>query len=150
MLNDNIKSLLITEALKARKMAYAPYSHYLVGAALIVPSGNIYTGCNIENASYGLTICAERTAIFKAVSEGQRHIDAIAITGCHLNHLTDDNNLVSDADDTDDYAYPCGACRQVLAEFLPNSGDIDVIVAKSTNDYKEFKLSELLPGTFKL
>lgn len=150
MLNDNIKSLLITEALKARKMAYAPYSHYLVGAALIVPSGNIYTGCNIENASYGLTICAERTAIFKAVSEGQRHIDAIAITGCHLDHLTDDNNLVSDADDTDDYAYPCGACRQVLAEFLPNSGDIDVIVAKSTNDYKEFKLSELLPGTFKL
>ena len=150
MLNDNIKSLLITEALKARKMAYAPYLHYLVGAALIVPSGNIYTGCNIENASYGLTICAERTAIFKAVSEGQRHIDAIAITGCHLDHLTDDNNLVSDADDTDDYAYPCGACRQVLAEFLPNSGDIDVIVAKSTNDYKEFKLSELLPGTFKL
>lgn len=150
MLNDNIKSLLITEALKARKMAYAPYSHYLVGAALIVPSGNIYTGCNIENASYGLTICAERTAIFKAVSEGQRHIDAIAITGCHLDHLTDDNNLVSDADDTDDYAYPCGACRQVLVEFLPNSGDIDVIVAKSTNDYKEFKLSELLPGTFKL
>ena len=150
MLNDNIKSLLITEALKARKMAYAPYSHYLVGAALIVPSGNIYTGCNIENASYGLTICAERTAIFKAVSEGQRHIDAIAITGCHLDHLTDDNNLVSDANDTDDYAYPCGACRQVLAEFLPNSGDIDVIVAKSTNDYKEFKLSELLPGTFKL
>ena len=150
MLNDNIKSLLITEALKARKMAYAPYSHYLVGAALIVPSGNIYTGCNIENASYGLTICAERTAIFKAVSEGQRHIDAIAITGCHLDHMTDDNNLVSDADDTDDYAYPCGACRQVLAEFLPNSGDIDVIVAKSTNDYKEFKLSELLPGTFKL
>ena len=131
-------------------MAYAPYSHYLVGAALIVPSGNIYTGCNIENASYGLTICAERTAIFKAVSEGQRHIDAIAITGCHLDHLTDDNNLVSDADDTDDYAYPCGACRQVLAEFLPNSGDINVIVAKSTNDYKEFKLSELLPGTFKL
>lgn len=150
MLNDNIKSLLITEALKARKMAYAPYSHYLVGAALIVPSGNIYTGCNIENASYGLTICAERTAIFKAVSEGQRHIDAIAITGCHLEHLTDDNYLVSDADDTDDYAYPCGACRQVLAEFLPDSGDIDVIVAKSTNDYKEFKLSELLPGTFKL
>lgn len=150
MLNDNIKSLLITEALKARKMAYAPYSHYLVGAALIVPSGNIYTGCNIENASYGLTICAERTAIFKAVSEGQRHIDAIAITGCHLDHLTDDNNLVSDADDIDDYAYPCGACRQVLAEFLPNSDDIDVIVAKSTNDYKEFKLSELLPGTFKL
>ena len=150
MLNDNIKSLLITEALKARKMAYAPYSHYLVGAALIVPSGNIYTGCNIENASYGLTICAERTAIFKAVSEGQRHIDAIAITGCHLDHLTDDNNLVSDVDDIDDYAYPCGACRQVLAEFLPNSGDIDVIVAKSTNDYKEFKLSELLPGTFKL
>ena len=141
---------LIKKAIEIRKNAYVPYSNYSVGAALLCKNGDVYVGCNIENASYGLTICAERTAIFKAVSEGQRHIDAIAITGCHLDHLTDDNNLVSDADDTDDYAYPCGACRQVLAEFLPNSGDIDVIVAKSTNDYKEFKLSELLPGTFKL
>ena len=173
MVNDKVRELLITEALKARKMAYAPYSNYLVGAALIVPSGNIYTGCNVENASYGLsncaannviytgcnienagytpTNCAERTAIFKAVSEGQRHIDAIAITGCHLEHLTDDNNLVADNVDSEneDYAYPCGACRQVLAEFLPDSGDIDVIVAKSITDYKEYKLSELLPGTFR-
>ena len=149
MLDDNVRDLLITEALKARKMAYAPYSKYLVGAALIVPSGRIYTGCNIENASYGLTICAERTAVFKAVSEGQRHIDAIAITGCHLESIVDDNSLVSD-DPDEDYAYPCGACRQVLAEFLPESGDIEVYVAKSTSDYKVFKLSELLPGTFKL
>jgi cytidine deaminase len=152
MVNDKVRELLITEALKARKMAYAPYSNYLVGAALIVPSGNIYTGCNVENASYGLSNCAERTAVFKAVSEGQRHIDAIAITGCHLEHLTDDNNLVADNIDSEneDYAYPCGACRQVLAEFLPQSGDIDVIVAKSITDYKEYKLSELLPGTFRL
>ena len=151
MVNDKVRELLITEALKARKMAYAPYSNYLVGAALIVPSGNIYTGCNVENASYGLSNCAERTAVFKAVSEGQRHIDAIAITGCHLEHLTDDNNLVADNVDSEneDYAYPCGACRQVLAEFLPDSGDIDVIVAKSITDYKEYKLSELLPGTFR-
>ena len=148
MVNDKVRELLITEALKARKMAYAPYSNYLVGAALIVPSGNIYTGCNVENASYGLSNCAERTAVFKAVSEGQRHIDAIAITGCHLEHLTDDNNLVADNVDSEneDYAYPC---RQVLAEFLPDSGDIDVIVAKSITDYKEYKLSELLPGTFR-
>ena len=149
MLDDNIRDLLITEALKARKMAYAPYSNYLVGAALIVPSGRIYTGCNIENASYGLTICAERTAVFKAVSEGQRHIDAIAITGCHLDNIVDDNSLVSD-DPNEDYAYPCGACRQVLAEFLPESGDMEIYVAKSTSDYKTFKLSDLLPGIFKL
>ena len=137
-MNTQTINLLITEAQKARTMAYAPYSNYLVGAALIVPSGNIYTGCNIENASYGLTVCAERTAIFKSVSEGQRHIDAIAIVGAPLD------------DSSSDYAYPCGACRQVMSEFLPASGDIDVIVAKSTEDYKIFKLSELLPNSFNL
>lgn len=137
-MNTQTINLLITEAEKARTMAYAPYSNYLVGAALIVPSGNIYTGCNVENASYGLTVCAERTAIFKAVSDGQRHIDAIAIFGAPLD------------DSSSDYAYPCGACRQVMSEFLPSSGDIDVIVAKSTEDYKIFKLSELLPNSFNL
>ncbi len=141
MLKDDTIKLLIEEAIKARQMAYAPYSKYLVGAALIVPSGNIYTGCNVENASYGLTNCAERTAIFKAVSVGQRHIDAIAIVGGPLAE-----NELADVD----YAYPCGACRQVLAEFLPESGDIDVIVAKTTEDYRVFKLSELLPYTFDL
>lgn len=139
MLDKNVK-LLITEAMKARQMAYAPYSNFLVGAALVVPSGRIYTGCNVENASYGLTNCAERTAIFNAVSDGQRHIDAIAIVG----------GDISQDDEMPDYAYPCGACRQVLAEFLPISGDIDVIVAKSIEDYKMFKLSELLPESFDL
>ena len=141
-MTDNVINLLIKEALKAREMAYAPYSKYLVGAALVVPSGKIYTGCNVENASYGLTNCAERTAIFKAVSEGQRHIDAIAIVG---GPLIDDDNL-----ETDGYAYPCGACRQVMAEFRPESGDISVIVAKSETDYKIFRLSELLPQTFNI
>jgi len=137
-MNKKVINLLITEAQKARKMAYAPYSNYLVGAALVVPSGNIYTGCNVENASYGLTNCAERTAIFKAVSEGQRHIDAIAIVGAPL------------MDEPSDYAYPCGSCRQVMSEFLPESGNIEVIVAKSLDDYKIFKLSELLPNSFNL
>ena len=139
MLDNNVITLLIEEAMKARQMAYAPYSHYLVGAALVVPSGKIYTGCNVENASYGLANCAERTAIFKAVSEGQRHIDAIAITGAPL-----------DENEEGGYAYPCGACRQVMAEFLPESGDIDVIVARSAEDYKLLKLSELLPNTFSI
>ena len=135
-MKDEVRRLLIDEAIKARKMAYAPYSKFLVGAALVVPSGNIYTGCNIENASYGLTVCAERVAIFKAVSEGQRHIDAIAIVGAPVFE--------------EEYAFPCGACRQVLAEFLPESQDIDVIVAKSQDEYKVFKLSELLPYTFSI
>lgn len=145
--NEKVIRLLIEEAIKARNMAYAPYSKYLVGAALVVPSGKIYTGCNVENASFGLTNCAERTAVFKAVSEGQRHIDAIAIVGGPL--------MEGDADSDDSfiskekYAYPCGACRQVLSEFLPESGDISIIVANSVEDYKVFALSELIPYTFK-
>ena len=145
--------LLIQEASKARMMAYAPYSNYLVGAALVVPSGRIYTGCNVENASYGLTICAERNAIFSAISEGQRHIDAIAIVGGPLINKEEADGETLAFEDIEknpqnDYAYPCGACRQVMAEFLPESGDIDVIVAKSVEDYKIIKLSELLPNTF--
>ena len=147
-MKDEVRKLLIDEAIKARNMAYAPYSKYLVGAALVVPSGRVYTGCNIENASYGLTICAERTAIFKAVSEGQRHIDAIAIVGAPL--FEDDSSDEGGSKGENDYAFPCGACRQVLAEFLPESGDIDVIVAKSQDDYRVFKLSELLPHTFSI
>ena len=136
-MKEEVIKLLITEADKARKYAYAPYSNFLVGAALVVPSGRIFTGCNVENSSYGLTNCAERTAVFKAISEGQRHIDAIAIVG---------GPLAGEME----YAYPCGACRQVLAEFLPESGDIDIFVAKSLEDYKKFKLSELLPKSFSL
>ncbi len=154
-MKEEVIKLLIGEALKARTMAYAPYSNYLVGAALVVPSGRIYTGCNVENASYGLTNCAERTAIFKAVSEGQRHIDAIAIVGAPLDEGFEDAAELDSLDSdnkapNDGYAYPCGACRQVLAEFLPESGDIDIIVAKNTKDYKIYKLSELLPMTFNM
>ncbi|MCR5543061.1 MAG: cytidine deaminase [Eubacterium sp.] len=141
-MKQTVIELLINEAIKARKMAYAPYSGYLVGTALVVPSGKIYTGCNVENASFGLTCCAERTAIFKAVSAGQRHVDAIAITGGKVED--------GDMDNITDFAYPCGACRQVLSEFLPESCDMDVIVARSTTDYKILRLSELIPYTFDL
>ena len=143
-MKQEIIKLLIEEAAKARNMAYAPYSKYLVGAALVVPSGRIYTGCNVENASYGLTNCAERTAIFKAVSEGQRHIDAIAIVGGPLIPEETEGAFKPSGE----YAFPCGACRQVLSEFLPESGDIYIIVANGVDDYKVFTLSELIPYTF--
>ena len=130
---DTIKQL-INEALNARNYAYAPYSQFMVGAALITENDSVYTGCNVENASYGATNCAERTAIFKAVSEGERLIKAIAIVGG-----------VKDGDMT--YAYPCGVCRQVLREFS-NPGDLVIIVAKNQDDYKTYSLEELLPESF--
>lgn len=130
---DTIKQL-INEALNARNYAYAPYSQFMVGAALITEDDSVYTGCNVENASYGATNCAERTAIFKAVSEGVRLIKAIAIVGG-----------VKDGDMT--YAYPCGVCRQVLREFS-NPGDLVIIVAKNQDDYKTYSLEELLPESF--
>lgn len=131
---DNEK--LIRAAFKARRSAYAPYSEYRVGAALYAKDGSITEGCNIENSSYGLCNCAERTAFFKAVSEGKRDFEAIAITGGK-----------GDGDITEDYAYPCGACRQVMREFcIPEF--FRIIVAKSEEDYREFKLSELLPNSF--
>ena len=125
---------LVKAALKTRKMAYAPYSHYCVGAALLTEDGEIYQGGNIENASYGATNCAERTAVFKAVSEGKRRFTAIAIAG----GLAGQEPV--------DYAYPCGICRQVLGEFA--QGDLAVIVAKSRDDYREYTLDELLPCGF--
>lgn len=130
---DTIKQL-INEALNARNYAYAPYSQFMVGAALITEDDSVYTGCNVENASYGATNCAERTAIFKAVSEGERLIKAIAIVGG-----------IKDGDMT--YAYPCGVCRQVLREFS-NPGDLVIIVAKNQDDYKTYSLEELLPESF--
>ena len=142
MTEEYIK-LLVRLAAEARSNAYAPYSKYLVGAAAIVPSGNIYTGCNIENASYPLGNCAERVAVAKAVSDGQRHIEAIAIVGGTLEELGE--NRV-----TGRYAYPCGACRQVLSEFLPESGDILVVVARSEDDYEVHSLKKLIPYSFEL
>ncbi|MCR4806727.1 MAG: cytidine deaminase [Lachnospiraceae bacterium] len=130
------KEELIKAALEARKTSYAPYSGYKVGAALYNKDGRIIKGCNIENASYGLSNCAERTAVFKAVSEGLRDLEAIAIAGGR-----------EEGDDTGDYAYPCGACRQVLREFVvPET--FKVLVARSVNDYKEYTLAELLPYSF--
>lgn len=129
-----MKDKLILAALMARKNAYTPYSHYQVGAALLTKDGEIITGCNIENASYGATCCAERTAVFKAVSEGKRHFRSIAIAGG------------LEGEEPVDYAYPCGICRQVLNEF--GGEDFTVIVAKSITDYREYSLQELLPQGF--
>ena len=130
----DVKSL-IEKALQAREAAYAPYSHYRVGAALLARDGSIYTGCNIENAAYSPTNCAERTAFFKAVSEGQRHFMAIAIVG------GPENGPIAQ------YAYPCGVCRQVMMEFC-EPGTFQIIVAKSVEEYETHMLQELLPNGF--
>ena len=127
--------VLIEAAFEARRNAYAPYSHYRVGAALLCKDGTIVKGCNVENASYGLSNCAERTAVFKAVSEGKTRFEAIAVAGG------------PDDMQSKDYAYPCGACRQVLREFCPTM-QLKVIVARAVDDYKEYRLSELLPDSF--
>ncbi|MDY0941242.1 cytidine deaminase [Priestia megaterium] len=120
---------LIDEAIAASKQAYVPYSHFHVGAALLTTDGKIYRGCNIENASYGLTNCAERTAIFKAVSEGDKQFSAIAVVG-----------------DTDGPISPCGACRQVLAEFCDDNTQI--ILANLKGDFVITNINEILPGYF--
>ena len=125
---------LITAAKQARSYAYAPYSGYLVGAALLTKQDEIITGCNIENAAYGPSNCAERTAFFKAVSEGKSDFTAIAIVG----------GLRESAGE---YATPCGVCRQVMREFC-DPGNFVVIVAKDENSYKLFSLAELLPEAF--
>lgn len=121
---------LINVALDYRNRAYSPYSNFKVGAAVLFESGKIYGGCNIENASFGATNCAERTAIFRGISEGETRIKSIAIVGS-LN----------------EYTYPCGICRQVIAEFGDES--IEVILAKSEDDYIIKDMREVLPGAFK-
>lgn len=125
---------LIRLALEARQMAYVPYSNYMVGAVLLTRQGKVYKGCNIENAAYTPTNCAERTAFFKAVSEGEREFDAIAIVGGYEGHPTD-------------YAYPCGVCRQVMMEFC-NPEKFRVITAISEEQYLEQTLTEMLPHGF--
>lgn len=127
MLTSEQKQALVEAANKVRRHAYAPYSRYPVGAALLTKSGKIYTGVNVENAAYPDSICAERTAIFKAVSEGERSYSAIAVT-------------------TDNGGTPCGSCRQVLAEF-----GIDILVLIANNDgtiQEELLVKELLPYSF--
>ena len=125
---------LITYAMNMRAFSYTPYSHFKVGAALLTGDGKIYTGCNIENASYTPTICAERTAFFKAVSEGIKDFKAIAIVGGH-----------EGVDDLD-YCFPCGVCRQVMSEFCKDN--FRIIIARSTEEYKTFYLPEILPERF--
>ncbi len=119
--------LLIEKALEAQEKAYVPYSKFRVGACLLTEDDKIYTGCNIEIASYSPTICAERTAIFKAVSEGHKKIKAIAVVG------------------DSDFTFPCGVCRQVIREF---GKDAKIIIANSVDDYKVFTLDEILPHSF--
>ncbi|WP_028400143.1 cytidine deaminase [Ectobacillus panaciterrae] len=121
--------VLINKAIEARKQAYAPYSKFQVGAAVLTKSDRVYLGCNIENASYGLGNCAERTALFKAVSEGEKDIAALAVVG-----------------DTDGPISPCGACRQVIAEFCEK--DTPIILANLKGDFTVTSIGELLPGSF--
>ena len=117
---------LVAAAQAARLQAYAPYSKYCVGAAIRTPTGQVYTGCNVENASYGLTVCAERVALFNAVAQGERNFDTIAI-------ITEEGGM------------PCGACRQVLREFAPA---LRVLVANREGYVREQSLLALLPEAF--
>lgn len=126
---------LVELALEARTLAYAPYSKFKVGAALLGSNGVVYKGCNVENASYPATNCAERTAIFGAVAEGQTEFEAIAIVGGK-----------EDASELE-FCAPCGVCRQVMREFC-NPEHFEIILAKSKSDYKVFTLEELLPMSF--
>ena len=128
------KRKLMEAALEARSRAYTPYSHFQVGAALLTKSGSVYQGCNIENAAYTPTICAERNAFFKAVYEGEREFAAIAVAG-------------SPEGECRDYATPCGVCRQVTIEFCdPTTFRIHLV--KSADEYREYTLEELLPMGF--
>ena len=126
---------LIRQAFEARNHAYAPYSGFMVGAALLCADGTVYRGCNIENASYGVAQCAERTALFQAVYEGKRDFTAIAVVGKHQNA------------EQYDYCPPCGICRQALREFC-SPKTFRILLAKSEDDIKEYTLAELLPLGF--
>ena len=119
---------LVQKANEAKANAHPPYSNFHVGAALLTDKEEIFLGCNVENSTYSLTICAERTAIFKAISEGKRKFKAIAI-----------------ASDSPDFITPCGSCRQIIND---HCGEIDIICSNSKNEYKVFKTSELLPFAF--
>lgn len=117
---------LVKQAIEAREYSYSPYSHYKVGAALLTAGGNIYKGCNIENAGYTASVCAERTAIFKAVSQGETDFVAIAVA-------------------TGNGGAPCGVCRQVMREF---SANLTVIIGTTAGDYQVLTLADLLPHSF--
>jgi cytidine deaminase len=122
---------LLEAAKKVKENAYAPYSHFHVGAALITDTGEIFTGCNVENTSYGLTICAERNAIFKMISDGEHRIAEILVIG-----------------DTEEFLPPCGACRQVMTEFSTN--DTVVYLCNKQGQWQKATMGELMPFTFSL
>ncbi|MBQ1788416.1 MAG: cytidine deaminase [Erysipelotrichaceae bacterium] len=132
-MDDNVIRGLCQKAVEMRSESYAPYSDFLVGSAILTADGKIFTGCNIENSAFGPSICAERTAIAKAVSEGYRDFAAIAIAGGKR-----DGGL--------QYCAPCGVCRQVMREFCRS--DFKIYLAKSADDYQEFTLGGLLPESF--
>lgn len=135
---------LIIRAYEARKNSYSPYSDFMVGAALLSKDGNIYQGCNVENAAYSPGNCAERTAFFNAVSHGEKDFTAIAIVGGKKGLETIDQNgrFCFSA-----YCAPCGVCRQVMREFC-NPKDFTIILAKSVEDYCTYSLEDLLPLSF--
>lgn len=130
-MNEISNEALINMAKEAKKMAYAPYSGFHVGAALVTEDGTVFTGCNVENSSYGATICAERNAMIKAVSEGHTHFTKIAVIG----------------EDETTYTFPCGMCLQVMTEFMDKDA---VLVFTSSEGIKEFTLEEFLPNQFVL
>lgn len=133
-MNENQRKELIAAAFSALSYSYSPYSHFKVGAALLAESGKIYIGCNIENAAYSPTNCAERTAFFKAVSEGERAFQAVCIVN-------------EDQEGKHDYCPPCGVCRQVMMEFVDPEA-FQIILAKSEEEYQILTLNELLPMGF--
>ena len=133
-LDESTIQTLIEKAFDMLDFAYVPYSRYTVGAALLAKNGKIYTGCNIENVSFGPTNCAERTALFKAVSEGVKDFTAIAIVGGPQKKVND-------------YCSPCGVCRQALREFC--GGDFIFILAKSKTEYRLMTMDQILPESFK-
>ncbi len=131
-MDNSMLAKLAEAAIDAAGRAYAPYSKFRVGAALLAEDGRVFTGCNIENASYGLANCAERTAVFKGVSEGATCFTALAVAG-----------------GKEDVAMPCGACRQVLAEFLPPGAPVRCVTLDGAV-VRDFTIGALLPGTFRL
>ncbi len=134
-LTEKKEKELAAKALDMRKMAYVPFSGHPVGAALLAKDGRVFTGCNVENSSYSPTICAERTAFVKAVSEGAREFEAIAIAGGF-------------GEVPETYCAPCGVCRQVMVEFCGR--DFKVILARTPDDYKVYDLEEIMPLGFKI
>lgn len=136
MLDTSKEKELVKAAIEASKNSYSPYSSFRVGAAILCEDGSVFSGANVENASYGAGICAERSAAVKAVSEGNKNFKAVAIFGSPKDAIGDELQ----------YAFPCGICRQFLNEF--SDEDMIVLVGKTEDDYKKFLLKELLPESF--